>query len=75
MMELAINYGYVFILSKKNKISGQGKIAPTSSSDMKTHGISYRLYSLFYPVMKLISKLDLLLPEQSNGAVILLSSK
>lgn len=75
MMELAINFGYVFILSKKNKASEHGKIAPTSSSDMKTHGASYRLYTLMYPVIKLISKLDQFLPERSNGAVILLSLK
>lgn len=75
MMELVINYGYVFILSKRNQVNEHGKIAPTSSSDIKKHGASYRLYSLFFPIMKWISTLDLLLPEQSNGAVVLLSLK
>lgn len=75
MMELMINLGYVFILSKGNKVHERGKIAPTSSSEIKKHGGSYRLYTLFYPIMNWISKLDFLFPERSNGAVILLSLK
>lgn len=75
IVELMINFGYVFILSKSNKVHEHGKIAPTSSGDIKKHGTSYRLYTLFFPIMNWISKLDSLLPERSNGAVILLSLK
>lgn len=75
MMELMINFGYVFILSKNRKAKDHRNIAPTSSSDLKKHKASYHLYRLFYPLMRLISKFDLLLPERSSAAVILLSLK
>jgi len=75
MVELMINFGYVFILSKNRKANDHGNIAPTSSSDLEKHRAGYHLYTFFYPLMRLISKLDPLLPERSDGAVILLSVK
>jgi SAM-dependent methyltransferase len=74
MMELVVNFGYVFVLSRKR--SGQpAGIAPTSSRELKTHGAAYRLYSAAFPVMNLISKLDAVLPESSNNAVIVTAVK
>ena len=70
MVELLINYGYVFVLSRKNRQKKAGQIAPTSSAELKTHGAAYRLYSLLYPVMRAISKMDALLPARGNYAVI-----
>lgn len=75
MMELIINFGYVFVLSRKKKSAEPGQIAPTSSGELKTHGAAYRLYSLAYPVMLLISKLDWLLPARANNAVIVVGLK
>jgi SAM-dependent methyltransferase len=70
MMELIINFGYVFVLSRKKGNADPGHIAPASSGELKTHGAAYRLYSLAYPMMRLVSKLDRLLPTQTNNAVI-----
>lgn len=70
MMELIINFSYVFVLSRKKEGAEPGHIAPTSPGELKTHGVAYRLYSLAYPIMHLISKLDRLLPARTNNAVI-----
>ena len=70
MMELIVNFGYVFVLLRKRGGTQPGRIAPTTSGELKTHGAAYRLYSLVYPVTHLISKLDRLLPAQTNYAVI-----
>jgi SAM-dependent methyltransferase len=70
MMEMVINFGYVFVLSRKGGKSEPGHIAPTSSGELKTHGAAYRLYSIAYPIMNLISRLDRLLPARTNNAVI-----
>jgi len=42
---------------------------------MKTHGLAYRLYSLLYPAMSFISRLDSLLPARTNNAVIVTALK
>jgi 2-polyprenyl-3-methyl-5-hydroxy-6-metoxy-1,4-benzoquinol methylase len=75
MVELLINYGYVFVLSRKSGQTKAGQIAPTSSAELKTHGAAYRLYSLLYPVMRIISKMDVLLPTKDNYAVIVEARK
>ena len=75
MMELIINFGYVFVLSRKDANRGDGEIAPTSSGQMKTHGTAFRLYSFVFPFMKLISSFDALLSAQSNNAVIVSARK
>jgi SAM-dependent methyltransferase len=75
MVELAINYSYVFMLSKKANNRTEGHIAPTSANELKTHGTAYRLYSLAFPLMRAISKLDGLLPSSTNNAVIIKARK
>jgi hypothetical protein len=75
LIELVINYSYVFVLSNKRNSSGQSNIAPTSSDELNTHGVAYRLYSLFFPILQLISKLDRFLPEDTNNAVIVSAVK
>jgi SAM-dependent methyltransferase len=69
MVELVVNFGYVYILSGKRGGAQAGHIAPTSSGEMKTHGAAYGLYSLLYPLMRLISKLDVLTPADRVHAV------
>jgi SAM-dependent methyltransferase len=75
MMELIINFGYVFVLSRRKGGAEPGHIAPTSSGELKTHGAAYRIYSLAYPVMRLVSRLDGLLPAKTNNAVIVAAVK
>ena len=75
ILELAINYSYVYILSRKGHYSSQSYISPTSSGELKNHGAAYRLYSLIYPLMRLISKLDYFLQGDKNYAVIVSAVK
>lgn len=70
MMELIINFGYVFVLSRKKGNPEPGHIAPTSSGELKMHGAAYRLYSFAYPIVRLVSQLDRMLPARTNNAVI-----
>jgi SAM-dependent methyltransferase len=71
MAELVINYGYVFVLSRKGNDAGLGHIAPTSSGEFQTHGMAYRLYSSVYPMMRLVTWLDkLLLPDTGNAVIV-----
>jgi SAM-dependent methyltransferase len=68
MMELIINFGYVFVLSRKKGTAEPGHIAPTSAGELKTHGTAYRLYSLVFPLVRAISALDRLLPDRAYNA-------
>jgi SAM-dependent methyltransferase len=70
MMELIINFGYVFVLSRKKGNAEWGHIAPTSAGELKTHGAAYRMYSLAFPIMRLVSSLDQVLRARTNNAVI-----
>lgn len=73
MVELVINFSYVFVLSRKK--AGKGHIAPTTAGEIKTHGAAYRLYSLVFPIFKAISYGDFLLPASTNNAVIVKAVK
>lgn len=73
MAELIINFGYVFVLSRKKGGAEVGSIAPTTAGELKTHGAAYRLYALAYPLLSLVSKLDRLRPARTNNAVIVVA--
>jgi SAM-dependent methyltransferase len=75
MVELGVNYGYVFMLGRKKGPRPSGHIAPTTAGELKQHGLAYRLYSLAFPFMRLLSKLDRLLPAGGDGAVIVVGRK
>ncbi|MFO7634007.1 MAG: methyltransferase domain-containing protein [Caldilinea sp.] len=75
IIELAINFGYVRVLSRKKGQHNPGHIAPTSSGELKRHGAAYHVYGMVFPVMRLVSKLDCLLPSSGNGAVIVVAGK
>jgi SAM-dependent methyltransferase len=80
LVEFIINFGYVFVLSRKKQgdksgATGPTAIAPTTSGELKQHGAAYRLYSLVFPLMRLVSKLDYLLPRGGVGAVIVTGQK
>jgi SAM-dependent methyltransferase len=70
IMELVINFGYVFALSRKSGRAPVGRIAPTSASELKSHSAAYRLYCLVYPALRALTGLDYLLPSRSGYAVI-----
>jgi 2-polyprenyl-3-methyl-5-hydroxy-6-metoxy-1,4-benzoquinol methylase len=75
MVELIINFSYVFILSRPKSPASKGRIAPTTSGEFKTHGAAYRIYSLIFPIFKAISYGDFLLPASTNNAVIVKAAK
>jgi SAM-dependent methyltransferase len=58
MIELAINYGYVYVLSRRSKHDSSGHIAPSTAGELRTHGLAYQAYSVAYPLMRLVSSLD-----------------
>jgi SAM-dependent methyltransferase len=70
IVELAMNFGYVFVLSRRRNEAEPGRIAPTSAGELTSHGAAYRMYSLLYPAMRAVSRLDRLLPASSSYAVI-----
>jgi hypothetical protein len=75
MIELIINFGYVRVLAKKSGGAQPGHIAPVSSSELKTHGMAYKIYSLLFPIMRIVSLLDILFPARTNNAVIVAALK
>jgi SAM-dependent methyltransferase len=75
MIELGINYGYVRVLSRKKEGVKPGQIAPLSAGELKGHSLSYRLYSMLFPLARVVSRLDALLPERTNNAVIVMAEK
>jgi SAM-dependent methyltransferase len=75
MVELAINFGYMRVLSRKSGGAAPGHIAPGSSGELKRHGAAYKIYGAAFPAMRLVSKLDGLVPAGGDGAVIAVANK
>lgn len=74
-IELLINFGYSFVLNKGVKKTGiKGSISPASEGDFKAHQSSFKLYSMVYPVLWIVSQLDRLL-FFTSGYVIILEAK
>jgi SAM-dependent methyltransferase len=76
-IELVINYGYVKVLSAKSASSQRkdGEISPSTSGELQRVGAAYRLYSLLFPILQLVSKLDRLIPGKSGYAVAVAARK
>jgi SAM-dependent methyltransferase len=77
LAELAINFGYVKILSKKKKgpAVAEGTIAPSSEEQLRAVQKTYRMYSLIYPFIKAFSTLDALIPGRGGYAVAVAARK
>jgi SAM-dependent methyltransferase len=75
MIELSINFLYVMVLSKR---SGQkvktGTIAPATKDQLTSVKKTYAIYSIVYPVFKLISSLDFFL-RWSQGYVVVVEGR
>ncbi|HVS64169.1 MAG TPA: methyltransferase domain-containing protein [Thermoanaerobaculia bacterium] len=67
-IELAINFAYVKVLGRKAGAKA-GTIAPTSNAQMRSVGAQYRLYTLAFPVLHALSRLDRLLSFTTGYAV------
>ncbi len=62
MLELMINFAYVKVLSRKGQARVKaGTIAPSSGEQLRAVEKQYRAYALAYPLLWMVSKLDLLL--------------
>lgn len=76
MMELAINFAYVKVLSGRSKAKVEkGQIAPQSEDQLKSVDKTYKLYSRIYPFLSAASKLDALDFSQRGYAVIVAARK
>jgi 2-polyprenyl-3-methyl-5-hydroxy-6-metoxy-1,4-benzoquinol methylase len=74
-LELGINFGYFFLLSRKKHRGGiKGGISPESGDDLARHKKSLTLYALIYPIIKTIALLDKLIPF-TRGYILMVSAK
>ena len=76
MIELAMNFVFVKVLSKRSEAKvEQGQIAPQNPDQLKSVEKSYKMYSLVYPIVWLLSRLDYLIPFTEGHAVIVVGQK
>ena len=75
LLELAINFGYVKVLSRQGRTEMEADIAPTSQDRLRAVEKQYRLYSMIYPLLYAVSRLDLLLLRTTGYAVSVVSRK
>ncbi len=73
MLELLINFAYVKVLSRGKAQPGQ--IAPQTDEALRKVQKTYRLYSLIYPALWLVSRLDALLFFSRGYAVVVAARK
>ncbi|PIE36097.1 hypothetical protein CSA56_01405 [candidate division KSB3 bacterium] len=74
-IELGINFGYFFLLSRKQHRGGiKGGISPESGDDVARHAKSLKLYSLIYPIVRTIALLDKLIPF-TQGYILMISAQ
>jgi hypothetical protein len=76
MLELSINFMYVKILNKDDGGSAEyGEIVPATEEKLRSISLSYRLYSLIFPLYWLLSRLDLVLLGQEGYCVLVSGRK
>lgn len=76
IMELAINFIYVKVLSKRSEAKVEkGQIAPQNIGQVKSIEKTLKLYSYIYPFLLLISKLDFIDRSPRGYAVIVAAQK
>lgn len=68
-IELAINFTYTTLLSRARTGREAGEIAPSTRSKLKAVEKQYRAYSVVYPLLNAMSKLDVFLPFGEGYAV------
>ncbi len=77
LVELAINFAYVKILSRRKKgpAVAEGEIAPSSGEQLIAVQKTYRRYALVYPLVRAFSSLDVLIPGRGGYAVAVAARK
>jgi len=75
-IELMINLAYVKFMAKRSKVLVRtGQIIPQSKEQMKAVEKSYKIYSVLYPFIRALSKLDNLASFGRGYAVIVVATK
>lgn len=76
ILELGINFAYVKILSRKSKARVQkGQIAPQNIDQVKSVEKTIKIYSLLYPFLRAVSRMDFLDRSSRGYAVIVAARK
>lgn len=76
MIEFVINFAYVKVLSKRGEAGVEkGQIAPQTQEQLTSVQKTYRMYSLVYPLLWTISRLDFLVQFTRGYAVIVAARK
>jgi SAM-dependent methyltransferase len=76
LVELIINFVFVKILARRSQAKVErGQVAPQTKEQLKSVEKSYRAYSLLYPLLALICRLDFLLRFTEGYAVIVVARK
>jgi SAM-dependent methyltransferase len=75
-LELVINFAYVKILSRRSKAKVEkGQIAPQTLEQVKSVEKTLKMYSVLYPFLAIVSKLDILDPFGRGYAVVVAARK
>lgn len=71
LVELAINFGYVKVLGRKQGAQrpAAGEIAPRNAEQLGSVGGAFRAYRTIFPVIRAFSSLDALVPGRGGYAV------
>jgi SAM-dependent methyltransferase len=75
LIELAINFTYTTLLSRKSTGRQAGEIAPSTREKLHKVERQYRAYSFVYPFLLAVSKLDVLAPVGDGYAVSVVGRK
>ena len=76
LFELVLNFLYVKLLARGPSVSRRdGHIRPASAEEFKAQEKSFALYSLFYPIVWLLSRLDTLLFFQKGYSLMVWARK
>jgi SAM-dependent methyltransferase len=76
MVELMINFVFVKILARRSRAPvDAGQIAPQTKEQLQSVGKSYQVYSLLYPLLWLITRLDFLVRFTQGYAVVVVARK
>ncbi len=76
ILELGINFVYVKILSRKSRARVEkGQIAPQNIDQVKSVEKTIKLYSILYPLLRALSKLDVFDRSPRGYAVIVAARK
>lgn len=74
-IELGINFAYTTLLPRARTGRKSGEIAPSTRARLEAVDKQYRLYSMVYPLLNAMSKLDILLPLGEGYAVSLVARR